>query len=157
MSARERRRRARVILPWTVRGTVDRQYDVQVIDLSLAGAMIEHAERFQPGEIRLLFLWVPGADLCLRAQLIWSQMNRMQMSAGGKGELRFRSGVHFPDLSEADQAHLRRYLATFPPPESHPARAAAPSPAAAARPSSGSADPQRPVDRPYRFFSRRPR
>jgi len=157
MREMERRRHARVILPWTVRGTVDRQYDVQVIDLSMAGAMIEHAQRFQPGEIRLLFLWVPGADLCLRAQLIWCQMNRMQMGAGGKAELRFRSGVHFPDLNEADEAHLQRYLATFNMPESDPTQVEDTAPDAEAPSSTASSSPHGPGDRLHRAFLRRSR
>jgi hypothetical protein len=157
MREKERRRHARVILPWTVRGTVDRQYDVQVIDLSMAGAMIEHAERFQPGEIRLLFLWVPGADLCLRAQLIWCQMSRMQMGAGGKGELRFRSGVHFPQLNEADEAHLQRYLATFNVPDFEPAQAEDASPDTVAPSSTASSSPQGPGDRLHHAFFKRSR
>jgi hypothetical protein len=157
MRVRDRRRLVRVILPWTVRGAVDRQYDVQVIDLSLAGAMIEHAERFSPGETRLLLLWVPGADLCLRAQLIWSQMNSVHRGADGKGQLRFRSGVHFLDLSDAETAHLRRYLATFGDPDSDPTQAVDPLPEADAPLPAFSSNPQGPLDRLHRAFFRRSR
>lgn len=110
---KRRRRSGRVNLPAVLQGSVDVRYDVTVINLSASGAMIEHSERLSPGQTCSLFVLLPGVDLRLRAQLVWSQVNQIHRVPQGKGNIRFRSGLHFPNLAEGEAAHLRQYLATL--------------------------------------------
>ena len=113
MRPKRRRRNGRVSLPAVLQGSVDVRYDVTVMNLSAAGAMIEHSDRLSPGRTCSLFLLLPSVDLRLRAQLVWSQVNQIHKVPHGKGNIRFRSGLHFPNLTEGEAAHLRQYLATL--------------------------------------------
>ncbi|HYB72517.1 MAG TPA: PilZ domain-containing protein [Candidatus Sulfotelmatobacter sp.] len=112
MRAKRRRKSGRIKLPAVLQGSVDLRYEVTVIDLSMSGAMIEHSDRLSPGRTCFLFLPLPGLDLRLRAQLVWSQINKIDKVSQGGGNIRFRSGVHFPHLTEGEVARLRQYLTT---------------------------------------------
>ena len=109
----ERRRHERVDLPEVLHGSVDLRKEGQVINLSASGVMIEHAERLSPGATCVLFLRLLGADLCLRAQIVWSRVHTIQSTPHGEGAIRYRSGLHFPDLPEAAEARIRQYLASL--------------------------------------------
>lgn len=111
----ERRQHARVDLPGPLRGSVDLRTDVQVLNLSPVGGLVEHAGRLCPGQTCSLFLQLSGTSVRLRANVVWSQVNGSRGGATGKRELRFRSGLHFPEPPGADQADLRQFLATVRP------------------------------------------
>ena len=112
MRPKRRRKSGRIKLPAVLQGSVDLRYEVTVIDLSPTGAMIEHSDRLSPGRTCFLFLPLPNLDLRLRAQLVWSQINKIDKVSQGGGNIRFRSGVHFPHLTEEEAGRLRHYLAT---------------------------------------------
>ena len=110
MRSKRRRKSGRVKLPAALQGSVDLRNEVTVIDLSMSGAMIDHTERLSPGRTCFLFMPLPSANLRLRAQLVWSQVNNIGNVSQGPGNMRFRSGVHFLKLTEEEAAHLRQYL-----------------------------------------------
>jgi len=113
VTASERRQHKRVDLPGSLRGSVDLRTDVQVLNLSPAGGLIDHGGRLCPGQICLLFLQLPGAPVRLRANVVWSQVNGLHGGPNGRRELRLRSGLHFPEPPADEQAHLRQFLATL--------------------------------------------
>jgi hypothetical protein len=125
VSPKRRRKGGRVNLRAVLRGSVDLRNDVTVMNLSASGAMIEHSVRLSPGQTCFLFLRLPTVSLRLRAELAWSQVNRIEKVLHGGGTIRFRSGLHFPNLREEDAAHLRQYLVTLSGQGTGPTRAPA--------------------------------
>ncbi len=111
VKAADRRKRGRVNLQGTLRGTLGLGGEVRVINLSLGGAMIEHGEGLSPGQPCVLGLRLAGLDLRLRARVAWSRVHRASRSLGGESEVRFRSGLQFAELPEGAEVHLRHYLA----------------------------------------------
>lgn len=118
--ASNRRQRLRLNLPATLRGSMGLSGDLRVINLTPDGAMIEHGERLFQGQPCVLGLRLAGVNLRLRARVVWSQIYRVQSSPTGEEEIRFRSGLHFPDLPGGAEAHLRHYLGKLPLPKSDP-------------------------------------
>ena len=114
------RRRVRVQLPGCLQGSVSLRMDVQVINLSVDGAMIEHTAVLSPGAIFPLFLKIGGVDLCLRAHIVWSHVHSARKGENGDGEIRFRTGLNFRDVPKDVRAHLERYITAVSPAESDP-------------------------------------
>ncbi len=111
MRTANRRQRLRLAVPERLPGSVNLRTEVRVLNLSSDGAMIEHSERLFPGRTCTLFLQLPGNQVRLETQVVWSQVTRIQRDAPPEGGLRFRSGLHFGNLPEAAEAQLRDYLA----------------------------------------------
>ncbi len=111
--APDRRQRARVNLPGSLRGPIGPAGDVRVLNLSPGGAMIEHAGRFSPGQTCVLTLRLAEVDLHLRARIAWSRLYSVRTSPPGEEEVRFRSGLQFVDVPESAEGHIRHYLATL--------------------------------------------
>jgi hypothetical protein len=125
MRKKRGRKNGRINLPAVLQGSVDLRNEVTVINLSESGAMIEHTDSLSPGRTCFIFLPLPGAELRLRAQLVWSQINKIEKVSQGGGNIRFRSGVHFPNLTEGEAGHLRQYLAALSGQGTDPTRVAA--------------------------------
>jgi len=115
MTATERRQHARVEVPGALRGSVHLRDDVQIINLTPAGGLIEHGARLSPGQTCVLLLPLRGAIVHLRAEVVWSQVKRIQRSPGMKSGIRFRSGIRFSEPPRAERAHLQEYFATLSP------------------------------------------
>jgi hypothetical protein len=94
--------------------------EVQVLNLSPEGAMIEHREALSPGGSCHLFLSLGGRSLCLHSRIIWSHVHSRRKGQNGEAQIRFRSGLYFPDLPEETRAPLERYLGTLRPSASNP-------------------------------------
>ncbi len=135
MGSTKRRLHARVNMPGAVQGSVALSTSVQVINLSPGGAMIEHSAHLSPGSPCSLCLLLLGVDLRLKGLIVWSQVKGNRNTAKGEGQIRFRSGLYFPDLPEAAEAHLRRFLANLGATRAHPVPETVQPPAAGDSPS----------------------
>ena len=135
MGGAKQRQYTRVNILGAVQGSVDLKNNVQVINLSPCGAMIEHSVPLSPGRTCSLCLRLLGEDLRLRGQVVWSHVKGTRGAAEVDRQIRFRSGVHFPDLPEPDEARIRRFLGTLGAPRSHPVSENVESPQADAGPS----------------------
>ena len=135
MGGAKRRQYTRVNMPGAVQGSVDLKNNVQLINLSPCGAMIEHSVPLSPGRMCFLCLRLLGVDLRLRGQVVWSHVKGTRSAAQGDRQIRFRSGVDFSDLPETDEAHIRRFLCTLGAPKPHPVSENVQSPEADAGPS----------------------
>lgn len=113
MSASKTRKHVRMNLPGRLTGSVDLRTDVQVVNLSEQGAMVEHAEQVAPGRKCILFVHLPGRDLRLGSQVVWSHVSKVPRGSSGENGIRFRSGLQFPDLPESARAHIREYLSSL--------------------------------------------
>ena len=107
----DRRRPARAKLRGNVRGTLGLRGDARLIDLSPRGAMIEHLGRLSPGETCIFELLLADMDLRLGTRIAWSRVHSVGKSPTGESEIRFRSGLHFCDMAEGVETHIRHYLA----------------------------------------------
>ena len=109
------RRHVRLATPATLEASVGLRIEVQVINLSLEGAMIEHREALSPGGGCHLFLRLGGAALSLHSRIVWSHVHSKRKGQNGEAHMRFRSGLYFPDLPEETRASLQRYLSSLRP------------------------------------------
>lgn len=91
----ERRRYSRVLLESGTKGQVNAVYDVVLVDISLGGAMIEHAEVVRPGTIVDLILTLAGRDMRARSRVVRSEIHRSDVLPDGEQVLIFRSGLEF--------------------------------------------------------------
>ncbi len=111
------RRRERVVLPGTLEGSIGIEGRVRIINLSPTGAMIEHAGRLYPSQNCVIGMRLSGAELRLRAQVVWSQVHSANGRLPGEGAIQFRSGLHFPNLPESTEAKILEFLAALSPPK----------------------------------------
>lgn len=109
------RRHVRIATPATLEASVGLRIEVQVINLSLEGAMIEHREGLSPGGSCHLFLRLGGGFLSLHSRIVWSQVHSKRKGQNGEAQMLFRSGLYFPELPEDTRASLQRYLDSLRP------------------------------------------
>lgn len=107
------RRSDRVKIAGGLPASLDGGREVQVLNLSPTGAMIEHTLRLAPGEARVLSLHLAGREVRIQTLVAWSQIHSTSRRLSSQGQLRFRSGLHFLALSEAAEAGLQQYLSTL--------------------------------------------
>ncbi len=107
---RPTRRSFRVPLPPGVRGQLDGEIPVAVLDLSPLGARLEHEEIVVPGHVHLLSFTPPDAcHLRLPSRIAWSTAHRDQPEHPATGWVR-RSGVEFQDVPTDGGRELLAYL-----------------------------------------------
>ncbi len=114
----DRRRHGRAQLHATVHGTVGLSCNLRVVDLSPAGARVEHAHDLSAGQPCVLDLRLDGVEVHLRAHVAWCQLYSVGSDPDGGEEVRYRSGLEFTDLPAEVVAHLQQYLATLKMPTS---------------------------------------
>jgi PilZ domain len=89
--------------------------EVRLLDLSVAGAQIEHLDPLPPGVACVLDLPPPSEALNLPAQVVWCTVIGRKRKVGGESHLVARSGLQFMTLTAEQQAALAatlHYLAT---------------------------------------------
>jgi hypothetical protein len=96
--------------------------EVRLLDLSPAGAQIEHLDLFRLGASCALDLPPPCGALSLSAEVVWCAVVGRKRKLGGDSHLVARSGLRFTTLTTAQRAALAeslRHLATEVQPKSH--------------------------------------
>ena len=83
---------------------------VRLLDLSLAGAQIEHLDPLRPGVACALALPPPYGALNLSAQVVWCTVIGRKRKLGGESHLVARSGLRFTTLTAGQQAALAATL-----------------------------------------------
>jgi hypothetical protein len=89
--------------------------EARLLDLSVAGAQIEHLAALRLGATCALELPPPGDACTLRAQVVWCTVIGRKRKFGGESHLVVRSGLRFPTLTVGQHAALTdtlQYLAT---------------------------------------------
>jgi PilZ domain len=102
----ERRARPRTQLPHRPAAQVLGIRQVRLLNLSLAGAQIEHLDPLQPGVACTLDLPPPHGALNLPAQVVWCTVVGRKRRRGGESHLVARSGLRFTTLTAGQQAAL---------------------------------------------------
>ncbi len=106
----ERRRVARVVVPWHLSERVFATLGVRLLDLSIAGARIEHPDLLSQGTICTLDLPPPLGPLHLSARVVWSMAIGDERPPQGGRRLRYQSGLAFTDVTAEQQAILASLL-----------------------------------------------
>ena len=116
---RERRIAPRLPLPERLAAWVRGLRAVHLLDLSLAGAQIEHRGVFRPGAPCALDLPPHWGALSLPAQVVWCTVIERTRLPARESHLVARSGLRFTRLTGAEHATLAaclQCLATAPHP-----------------------------------------
>ncbi len=90
--------------------------DLRVLNLSPAGAMLEHADRLFRGQPCVLGLQLGGGELRLGGHVAWCLVHSVLTGPHGEEEICYRSGLHFSDLPPDVDARLQQYLDALSPP-----------------------------------------
>jgi hypothetical protein len=96
--------------------------EVRLLDLSPAGAQIEHLDLFRLGASCALDLPPPCGALSLPAEVVWCAVVGRKRKLGGDSHLVARSGLRFTTLTTAQRAALAeslRHLVTEAQPKGH--------------------------------------
>ena len=104
------RRWERLKLQPLLRGLMDHTAPVQVVNLSLAGAMVEQPEPLTTGRPCVILLKLPQGDLHVEATIAWCRPVHVYHSHADGGALRFRAGLSFHPLPSVALARLRTFL-----------------------------------------------
>jgi len=106
----EKRRYSRFPVGGRIKGRVRALYDASLMDLSLGGALMEHAQIVRPGTNSFVILFLQGRPLNLRCHIVWSHVDRPELQTDGEKALIFRTGVEFLDPPEEAQRLLSDYI-----------------------------------------------
>lgn len=72
-----------------------------LVDVSLAGALLEHTKTIQPGTISFLTLSLNGHQEVLKCRVVRSVGHRYEIGSTGGRDLLYRTGLEFLTPSEA--------------------------------------------------------
>jgi hypothetical protein len=100
------RRAERLPVPLPFRGPGLRTGAVQLLDLSPAGARIEHGEPLRDWSSHPLELPRALGGGRIRAEVVWSRAAERKEGSEGKRWLAYQSGLAFPHSTPAEQAAL---------------------------------------------------
>ena len=106
----DRRKYRRVHPTPSVTGTIALSRSVRLVNLSLAGAMVEYGHPLAPGQPCILDLPGQDGEVHLRAHVIWSQLFSVSSGPEGAQEQRYRSGIAFTAEPTEAEALLREWM-----------------------------------------------
>ncbi|HEY7675854.1 MAG TPA: PilZ domain-containing protein [Candidatus Methylomirabilis sp.] len=109
----DRRQQSRVSQPGSLLAVMTSGDMVRVVNLSPAGAMIQHAEPLFPDETLKLFLRIGGMELEVPVRLVWSDACGEQLDPDEPRRAAFRSGLLFSGLPRYAELKLRHYLTSL--------------------------------------------
>jgi two-component system OmpR family response regulator len=111
--SKDRRRSARV----RMRAETPAQLhlmEVNLVDLSLSGALVEHTEPVRPGEIYRLSFPVSGKEVHVLARAVRAFASHRVTVAGGERKVVYRTGMEFVGVeksaADAIAAYVNRFL-----------------------------------------------
>jgi hypothetical protein len=102
----ERRQAPRVPLTWRLAARARASLDVQLLDLSLTGARIEHTDLLRPGAVCAFELPSQLGSLALSTRIVWSHVIGGEHTEEGERRLRYQSGLVFVAVTPEQQAAL---------------------------------------------------
>jgi hypothetical protein len=103
----ERRRYPRWMVGGQIAARITPIHDAALIDLSPAGALIEHLNRVQPGATLFLSLSFAKKKMGLKCRVVRSAAHRSQVGSSGERDLIYRSGLEFMGTLQPIQAATR--------------------------------------------------
>jgi hypothetical protein len=111
---RERRSNSRLSLNGEVVARMQNGTVIPVVDLSLAGALIEVYSVLRPGSVHPLRLQLgPREEITLQARVVRSFIHRFDNQARGEAIVLYRVAVEFGELDGAERAALERRISSL--------------------------------------------
>jgi len=92
------------------KGKVNAVHDVSLLDISLGGALIEHAHVVQPGITFDLVLTLLGHKLKLKCRAVRSMVSRSEAQPKGGQKLIYRTGLEFLGPSQERRQVISDYI-----------------------------------------------
>ena len=107
---RRNRRHARLTFKEAVNEQITALHDVDILDLSLGGARIEHTTVLRPGATCRLRVPLKNRSVTVLCHVVWSRaVGRAEGTRGDTGLL-FHSGLEFGTMTPDVKAFLAAYL-----------------------------------------------
>ncbi len=109
----DRRRVARLTVPRHLRGAELELHLVQVLDLSLLGARIEHLEPMHEGVMCYVDLPPALGRVRLTGRVMWTRLRGSEQTLEGNRRHHHQSGIEFTGLTPEQQTALAAALETL--------------------------------------------
>jgi hypothetical protein len=109
----ERRRVARLGVPRGLGGGAVELRQVHLLDLSPAGARIEHEEHLHEGLVCYVDLPRPRGRVRLTGRVVWTRLRDTEQTLDGDRRSHYESGIEFTGPTPEQQAALAATLATL--------------------------------------------
>ncbi len=106
----ERRSHPRFVVGGRAKGRVTAIHNSFLVDISLGGVLIEHAQVVPPGTTSSLDLELAGARLSLRCRVARSVVHRIEPQPDGDQVLIYHTGLEFLDPSEEARQAIANYI-----------------------------------------------
>ena len=106
MQTGERRRHLRWRLRKRLTGRISSDHKIAILDISLGGALIEHANPVRPGTVSFLTVSAAEQEITLRCRVSRSAIYRYEVRPTGVREHVYRTAVEF----SAPSPDFRRLL-----------------------------------------------
>jgi hypothetical protein len=108
--AQRKRRHARLTFNEPVTDQITATHDVQILDLSMTGARVEHGVILRPGSTCHLRLPLGHNAISVLCHVVWSRAVGRAEPGRGKTGLLFHSGLEFAGMSPDARAVLSAFL-----------------------------------------------
>lgn len=96
-----KRRHRRWVIGGRLAGWIDTTNEASFVNISLGGALIEHANMMRPGTTAFMTLAFQGQEVGLKCRVVRSEVHRYGGRRTEERHLVYRSGLEFVDTSEA--------------------------------------------------------
>lgn len=104
------RQHPRFVVGGKTKGRVTAVHDASLVNISLGGALIEHAQVVRPGTTSSLELDLEGKKLSFKCRVVRSIVNRRETQPDGEQALIYHTGLEFLNLSEEMWQILNDYI-----------------------------------------------
>jgi hypothetical protein len=105
-----RRKHARFVVKGGAKGRVAVVWDAVLLDISIGGALIEHASVVRPGTPSSLELDLEGKRIRLRCRVARSVADRIEVQSDGERELIYHTGLQFVEPSDETLQVIGDYI-----------------------------------------------
>ncbi|MFQ5960864.1 MAG: PilZ domain-containing protein [Candidatus Methylomirabilales bacterium] len=106
----DRRRHSRFVVGGRASGRATATYEASVQNISLEGALIEHAHAVRPGILSHLILTLHGEEVSLRCRVVRSAVHRRELLPTGERESKYRTGLEFVEPSDETRRVISEYI-----------------------------------------------
>jgi hypothetical protein len=106
----DRRRVARLTVPWHLTGPGAELRLARLLDLSSEGARIEHPEHLQEGLVCYVDLPPALGRLRLTGRVVWTRLHKGEQTLEGDKHLYYQSGLAFIGMTAERQTALAAAL-----------------------------------------------
>lgn len=105
-----KRRHTRFVVGGKVRGRVTATYEAVLVNISLGGALIEHAHMVRPGTATHLVLTVGSKTISIPCKVVRSVARRTTVRPDGEREMIYQTGLQFSAVKDEDLHGLNELI-----------------------------------------------